>query len=135
MTHAQFLVAVLVFVSVLVSGHKKDKDKKAASRVSAADTVEALVYGDNYFEFYVDGKLVKQDPLGFTPHNAISFSFETDTSSSRVYAVKAKDWADVTTGFEYMSAYKEVDDGQKSMAKLGDGALRVLLSEDTGNPS
>lgn len=130
MSLAQFLVALLVFVSVLVLGHKEDKqDKKAASRVSAADTVGALVYGDNYFEFYVDGKLVKQDPLGFTPHNAIKFSFETDTSSSRVYAIKAKDWADTTTGFEYMSAYKEVDDGQKSMAKLGSGALRVLLSD------
>jgi hypothetical protein len=93
--------------------------------------VEALVYADNSFEFFVDGKEVASDPLLFRPHQAVKFSFDTDTSSTRVYAVKAKDWADVVTGYEFMGASKETDQGQKSLALIGDGALRVLLSDGT----
>ena len=124
------LLVTLLLSNCYIITVTSDRGKKSSSkRLDASSTVEALVFADNYFEFYVDGKLIKQDPFGFTPHQAVKFSFDTDTSSSRVYAIKAKDWADVSTGYEYMSAYKEISSGQKSMAKLGSGDLRVLLSD------
>ena len=121
----------LLFVTLLLSNCYviTSENRKKSKRLDASSTIDALVFADNYFEFYVDGKLIKQDPFGFTPHQAVKFSFDTDTSSSRVYAIKAKDWADVSTGYEYMAAYKEQNNGQKSMAKLGSGDLRVLLSD------
>ena len=42
--------------------------------INAEDqTVNAVIYADNYFEFYVDGVKIKTDPLDFTPHNAVNF--------------------------------------------------------------
>ena len=124
-----YALTVICLVSLIwVDASKKKASEK---RASAASTVEGLVYADNSFEFFVDGKSVASDPLLFQPHQAVKFSFDTDTSSTRVYAVKAKDWADSVTGYQFMGASKETDQGQKSLALIGDGALRVLLSDGT----
>ena len=90
--------------------------------VSGADTT-ALIYGDNYFVFYVNGVQVMEDPMTFTPHQAVQFSFDGgDASTERVYAIKAKDWADTSSGYEYT---------ESKMASIGGGGLRALFSDGT----
>ena len=39
------------------------------------ETITAIIYADNRFDFYVDGTLIKSDPIDFTPHNAVKFTF------------------------------------------------------------
>jgi hypothetical protein len=92
-----------------------------ATVYSATETITATIYADNYFEFYVDGTLVKQDPLSFTPHNAVKFTFTVTSGASRTYAIKANDFA-TSSGYEYVNS---------STPQLGDGALRMLLSDGT----
>lgn len=87
----------------------------------ATETITGTIYADNYFEFYVNGVLVKTDPLDFTPHNAVKFSFTHTVGESKTYAVKAKDFA-TPTGYEYTNT---------STPQLGDGALRIILSDGT----
>jgi len=84
-------------------------------------TVTATIYADNIFEFYVDGVLTKKDPLDFTPHNAVKFDFKVTKGASRTYAIKASDYA-TTSGYEYINT---------SAPQLGDGALRVYMSDGT----
>lgn len=93
----------------------------AAPAAGGADTT-ALVYGDNYFVFYVNGVQVMEDPLTFTPHQAVQFTFDAGNDSERVYAIKAKDWADSTSGYEYTAS---------KLASIGGGGLRALLSDGT----
>lgn len=85
------------------------------------ETVDAIIYADNIFEFYVDGKLVKKDPLDFTPHNAVKFSFKVQKGQPRTYAIKASDFA-TESGYEYTST---------TNPQLGDGALRMVFSDGT----
>jgi hypothetical protein len=93
-------------------------------------TLTALVYAHNYFEFYVNGVLIKQDPLTFTPIQASQFDFTVETDYDVTYAIKAKDWADVTTGYVYMNASDPA-----GTPMLGTGGLRVLISDGTASSS
>eukprot|EP00742_Colponemidia_sp_Colp-10_P004753 GILJ01005069.1.p1 GENE.GILJ01005069.1~~GILJ01005069.1.p1 ORF type:complete len:267 (-),score=34.46 GILJ01005069.1:133-933(-) len=88
----------------------------------ATETITATVYADNYFEFYLDGVLIKTDPLDFTPHNAVKFTFTVTTGQTRVYGFVAKDFA-TSSGYEYTSTVTP---------KLGDGALRAIFSDGVG---
>lgn len=83
--------------------------------------VNATIYADNYFEFYVNDALIKKDPLDFTPHNAVSFAFSVNKGEKRVYAIKASDFAS-ESGYEYTKT---------SSPQLGDGALRIVMSDCT----
>lgn len=87
----------------------------------AEQNITASIYADNYFDFYVNGTLIKSDPLDFTPHNAVKFTFKVDTDYPRVYGVFAKDYAS-ESGYEYTGTNKP---------QLGDGALRIVLSDGT----
>eukprot|EP00595_Chromulina_sp_UTEXLB2642_P003136 CAMPEP_0196765042 /NCGR_PEP_ID=MMETSP1095-20130614/7443_1 /TAXON_ID=96789 ORGANISM="Chromulina nebulosa, Strain UTEXLB2642" /NCGR_SAMPLE_ID=MMETSP1095 /ASSEMBLY_ACC=CAM_ASM_000446 /LENGTH=218 /DNA_ID=CAMNT_0042122259 /DNA_START=32 /DNA_END=685 /DNA_ORIENTATION=+ len=92
-----------------------------SSVYSVTETVTALVYADNYFEFYVNGVLVAQDPIDFTPHQGVQFTFTATIGEPRTYAVKANDYA-TSSGYEYVNT---------THAGLGDGALRIKLSDGT----
>ncbi len=83
--------------------------------------ITANIYADNYFEFYVNGNLVKKDPLDFTPHNAVRFEFDVPKGEKRIYAIKASDYAS-ESGYEYINTSKP---------QLGDGALRIIMSDGT----
>jgi hypothetical protein len=88
-----------------------------------AEVVDAVIYADNQFQFYVDGVHIKTDPLDFTPHNAVKFNFTT-TAVPRTYAILAKDFS-TASGFEYTS----------NNPQLGDGALRIIFSDGTVSSS
>jgi hypothetical protein len=85
------------------------------------DTVTANIYADNYFEFYVNGVLIKKDPLDFTPHNGVQFKFNVTKGESRIYAIKASDFA-TPSGYEYTNTDRP---------QLGDGALIISLNDGT----
>lgn len=90
---------------------------------SATTTVSALIYADNYFEFYVNGNLVKKDPLDFTPHNAVKFTFTKTVGVTNQYAVKANDFA-TSSGYEYTNSTTR-------QPGIGDGGLKMLFSDGT----
>ena len=95
--------------------------------IGHSETIEALIYGDNWFAFYLNGGLVKEDPMDFTPHQAVRFTFDVDTSSSSyVYAIKVRDWANANTGYEYM---------ESSHPGVGGGGLKVKFSDGTVSSS
>ena len=91
-----------------------------------SETIDGLIYGDNWFAFYLNGALVKEDPMDFTPHQAIRLTFDVDTSSSHVHAIKVRDWSDAKTGFEYM---------ESSHPGIGGGGLKVKFSDGTVSSS
>ena len=49
-----------------------------ASTALASETITGTIYCDNYFEFWFNGIKIAEDPLDFTPHNAVSVSFTYD---------------------------------------------------------
>jgi hypothetical protein len=87
---------------------------------SETQTITATIYADNYFEFYLNGNLVKVDPLDFTPHNAVKFSFQVTKGDKRVYAIKASDFA-TESGYEYTL----------NNPQIGDGGLRIAMTDGT----
>jgi hypothetical protein len=76
--------------------------------------VSGQVYADNDFELYVNGKLVASDPIDFTPFNVVRVRFRA--SYPMTFAIRAKDFADPTTGLEYNNT------------KTGDGGLIAAFS-------
>mmetsp|Transcript_10829 Transcript_10829/g.19248 ORF Transcript_10829/g.19248 Transcript_10829/m.19248 type:complete len:303 (-) Transcript_10829:164-1072(-) len=92
-----------------------------ASSALASETITGTIYCDNYFEFWFNGVKIAEDPLDFTPHQAVSVSFTYDGNSSKTYAILCQDYAS-DTGYEYIST---------SSPKLGDGALIAEFSDGT----
>lgn len=87
--------------------------------VSSSETIKATIFADNYFEFYVNGVLVQTDPLDFTPHQAVEFTFGVDKSVPITYAILAKDYA-TSSGYEYTNS---------THPGIGDGSLIMMFSD------
>lgn len=77
--------------------------------------VRGVVYADNWFELYVNGRLVATDPTEFTPHDVVPVEFEA--TYPMTIAILAKDYADPKTGLEYDNT------------QIGDAGLLVRLSD------
>ncbi len=80
--------------------------------------VEATFYGDNYYEFLVNGELVMVDPR-FIPHTAFARTITLRTDRENVFAVYARDNARSDTGLEY---------GDRC---IGDGGFRFRVDDDS----
>ena len=95
-----------------------------AALISCANSkmLYGYIYADNYFEFYFNGKLIKKDPLNFTPHQACKVEFEWDGTSDKVFAFVASDYAS-SSGYEYAQSSRG--------AQLGDGAFIAWFSDGT----
>jgi len=92
-----------------------------AGCVSSSETITGVIYCDNKFDFYFNGELIKEDPISFTPHNAVRVSFTWDGVSDKVYAIKCQDYAS-DSGYEYTSTNNPA---------LGDGALLAEFDDGT----
>jgi len=57
---------------------------------SDGETITGFIYGDNYFELYVNGKLVGVDAFPFTPFNSSFVKFKAKRPIK--YAIKVVDW-------------------------------------------
>lgn len=94
----------------------------SGSVVGDDDTEEITgwIYADNYFEFYFNGEYIKNDSIGFIPHNAEYVSFTAPKNGTRTFAILAKDFSDDVTALEYDNNC------------IGDGGLRAFFSDGTG---
>lgn len=81
----------------------------------------AYLFADNYFELYINGKLIAVDPVPFTPFNSNVVRFKADRPLS--IAVKMIDWE------ETLGLGMESNRGTKFHA--GDGGL-VAQFQDAG---
>ncbi len=107
---ASLLAAALAIAVLAVLGYAPQAGAAPAKRV----TVTGLVFADNTFELYVNGRKVASDPIAFTPFNAVKVSFRA--SYPMTFAFKASDYADPATGLEYNNT------------KVGDGGLIAHFS-------
>lgn len=81
------------------------------------EEITGYVFGDNYFELYVNGVVVARDPVGFVPFNSAVVRFKAKRPLT--YAVKLVDWGThLGVGMEY--ARWNVGDGG-FIARFSDG--------------
>ena len=67
---------------------------------SDGEEVTGYLFGDNYYELYVNGTIVARDPVGFVPFNSGVGRFKA--SRPITYAVKLVDWGThLGVGMEY----------------------------------
>ena len=79
------------------------------------EKIRGVVYADNWFKLYVNGRLVATDPTEFKPHDVVPVEFEA--TYPMTIAILAKDYADQQTGLEYNNT------------QIGDAGLIVRLSD------
>lgn len=80
--------------------------------------ITAYIHGDNYFELYVNGQLVCEDPIAFTPFNSTACRFKAKYPIT--YAIRAVDWEEhLGLGMEYDSYH------------VGDGGFVASFSDGT----
>ena len=82
------------------------------------EEVTGYIFGDNYFELYVNGKIVARDPLAFTPFNSNAVRFKA--KKPLTYAVKLVDWEG------YLGAGLEDPN-----FRLGDGGFIARFTDGT----
>jgi hypothetical protein len=99
-----------------------DTSKAPIIEVDAdGEIISGFLYGDNYYELYVNGKLIGVDPVPYTPFNASFVKFKAKRPVQ--YAVKLIDWE------ENMGVGTEVN-GSNSMYP-GDGGFVAKFSDGT----
>jgi len=104
------LVAALALAALASFGCAPQVESASAKSVA----VTGLVYGDNSFELYVNGRKVASDPIAFKPFNVVKVSFRA--SYPMTFAFKAVDYGDPKTALEYDNT------------KVGDGGLIARFS-------
>jgi len=99
-----------------------DTSKAPIIEVDAdGEIISGFLYGDNYYELYVNGKLIGVDPVPYTPFNASFVKFKAKRPVQ--YAVKLIDWE------ENMGVGTELN-GSNSMYP-GDGGFVAKFSDGT----
>ena len=82
------------------------------------EEVTGYLFGDNYFELYVNGKIVARDPIGFVPFNSAVVRFRA--KAPLAFAVKLVDWGThLGVGMEY------------DRWNVGDGGFVASFSDGT----
>jgi len=87
------------------------------------EVITGYIVADNYFEFYVNGKLVAVDPGPYTPFNSVVVKFKAKRPIT--YAFKVVDWE------EDLGLGTEINFGNKSKFYQGDGGLFARFSDGT----
>jgi hypothetical protein len=85
------------------------------------EVITGTIVGDNYFELYVNGKLIGVDPVPYTPFNSVIVRFRA--KKPYTYALKAVDWE------ERLGLGMETNRGNDWHA--GDGGLLARFSDGT----
>ncbi len=114
-------MAVDIFNNCTGPGDNPDYLSQLETVVIDEDGVEVtgFIFGDNYFELYVNGQFVGRDPIGMTPFNSNVVRFKA--SYPMTYAVMGVDWAThVGVGLEYDSF------------NVGDGGFIAYFSDGNG---
>lgn len=85
------------------------------------EVISGFLYGDNYFELYVNGKLVGVDPVPYTPFNSCFVKFKAKRPIK--YAIKLIDWE------ENLGIGSELNGGNSYYP--GDGGFIAKFSDGT----
>ena len=88
---------------------------------SDGEIITGFIYGDNYFELYVNGKLVGVDAVPFTPFNSSFVKFKAKRPIK--YAIKLVDWE------ENLGLGTELNGGDANHP--GDGGFIAKFSDGT----
>ena len=83
--------------------------------------ITGFIFADNYFELYVNGKLVAVDPVPYTPFNSCVVRFRAKAPIT--YAIRLVDWE------ENLGLGSETNQGNAYHA--GDGGLMASFSDGT----
>lgn len=95
------------------------------STTANAETINADVWADNWFAFYLNEELVKEDSVSINTErsfNKESFSFEAERPF--VLNFIAKDYKENDTGLEYIGTRRQ---------QMGDGGLIAQFSSADGS--
>ncbi len=85
---------------------------------AGGEEVTGYLFGDNYYELYVNGTIVARDPIGFVPFNSGVVRFKA--ARPLTYAVKLVDWGThLGVGMEY------------DRWNVGDGGFIARFSDGT----
>ncbi len=87
--------------------------------------ITGTIYCDNKFTLWVNGEKIAEDPIDFTPHQAVDVEFHWDGTSNITYAIQCEDYAS-PSGFEYTETKRP---------QLGDGALIAKFKDGLGTTS
>ncbi len=92
------------------------------TQAGGTDVYTAYIFADNYFEFYVDGKLLAIDPVPFTPFNSSVIRF----TAKRPFTLAAKlvDWE------EHLGVGTE--SGWGASHHPGDGGFVAVIKDAQG---
>jgi hypothetical protein len=130
-TNAAFPMASDLYNSY-VSGHSYANGAAALSALSGSDIVEidtdgevytTYIFGDNYFEMYVNGVAVGKDPVPYTDFNSCIVRFKAKKPFT--VAVKCVDWE------ESLGIGTEVSGN--SSYYVGDGGFVAVIKDASGN--
>jgi hypothetical protein len=105
-------VAADVYEGCLGRGPVADDASRLVTQVIDPDgaVVTAHLFSDNYFELYVNGRMVGRDSLGFTPFNTSAVRFQARYPMT--LAVRLVDWeGHLGVGLEDRSGAFHVGDG------------------------
>ncbi len=112
-----FLLLGLVILNPLFS-QRRNRLPAHIAKPNMTDTVKLNVYADNWFQLYINGKLIATDSIEFMPHNVVSVDVLPEFPMT--IAAMARDNADAITGKEY--EYTMIGDGG-FILKLGDDVV------------
>ncbi len=87
------------------------------------EVITGYIVADNYFELYVNGKLIVIDAIPFTPFNSVIVKFKAKRPYT--YAIKGVDWE------ENLGLGTEFNTGSKSNWHQGDGGVIARFSDGT----
>ncbi len=102
------------------SGHNPThlEDLDVVTIDASGDEITGYVFGDNYYELYVNGTIVARDPVGFIPFNSGVVRFRAKRPLT--FAVKLVDWGThLGVGMEY------------DRWNVGDGGFIARFSDGT----
>jgi len=101
-----------------------DLDLKSVPVIDAggSDIFTAYIFADNYFELYVNGKLIAVDAVPFTPFNSSVIRFKIDRPFS--VAVLAVDWE------EHLGLGSEKNRGRTYHP--GDAGFVAVIKDESG---
>ena len=111
------LTLALLLGAIAADAQRRRQPRPPGKRPRMSDTVKANIYADNWFEMYINGKLIAVDSIEFIPHNIISVDILPQYPMT--IAVLAKDFADSQTDLEYNNT------------RIGDGGLILKFGDGT----
>ncbi|PWQ93509.1 hypothetical protein [Leucothrix arctica] len=97
-------------------------DKVPVIDAGGSETFTAYIFADNYFELFINGKLIAVDPVVFTPFNSNVVRFKADRPFT--VAVKMVDWEE-TLGLG-------MESNRGTSLHAGDGGLVAQIQDADG---